>query len=211
MVNGMTEPISFLLVNETEVILSKMGKYENMYEGIRMNCPPNLYRYPVVSYSVSLQDIPDHIALVINMGNCINGCEGCHSKELCYDACNLTERVPLEEVLAEAYKVYKQGARVCCIMGGTINCGVTKESLTVLINVLSLIFKVGLYSGSDGDINDAGINSYYAYYTPLSFLKVGSYKKELGGLSSDKTNQKFYERDWLTGEWKDRTALFRYM
>lgn len=186
-----------------------MEKYENMYEGIMRNCPPVFFLYPVVSYSVSLQDIPNHIAFVINMGNCTKGCEGCHSKDVMgYDACNLTKRVPLEEVLAEAYKVYKQGVRVCCIMGGTTNDGVTKASLTALINILSLIFKVGLYSGSDGDINDEGINSYYAYCTPLTYLKVGSYKKELGGLSSDKTNQKFYERDWLDGEWHDRTSLF---
>ena len=41
----------------------------------------------------------------------------------------------------------------------------------------------------------------------LDFLKIGPYKKELGGLTSSNTNQRFYRKE--NGEWVDRTQLFQ--
>ena len=169
------------------------------------------YSYPVVSYGVSMQEIPDHIAFVINIGNCTQGCEGCHSKDVMgYD--NPVKEVPLKKVIKKATKVHKLGATACCIMGGTTNVGVDRKSLTALINALSPIFEegVGLYSGSDNAIDDEvydnGINYYYAHYTPLTYLKIGSYKKDLGGLDKITTNQRYYVRKG--GKWYDRTYLF---
>lgn len=175
----------------------------------------NEYTYPIVSYAVSMLEIPDHIAFVINIGNCTNDCEGCHSKDVMSFCCNykLTKKVPLEKVIKKATKVHKLGASVCCIMGGTTNYGVTRESLTALINALALIFEegVGLYSGRDASIDDDldenGIHYYYAHYTPLTYLKIGSYQKDLGGLDNPKTNQRYYVRE-TDGEWHDRTSLF---
>lgn len=172
------------------------------------------YNYPIVSYAVSMQEIPDHIAFVINIGNCIQGCVGCHSKDIMsyYDG-ESTKAVPLKKVIKKASKVHKLGATVCCIMGGTTNYGVTREYLTVLIKALALIFEdgVGLYSGSDcpidDDFYDNGINYYYAHYTPLTYLKIGSYQKDLGGLDKPTTNQRYYVKE-SDGAWHDRTSLF---
>lgn len=169
------------------------------------------YSYPVVSYGVSMQEIPDHIAFAINIGNCTQGCEGCHSKDVMGYG-NPVKEVPLKKVIKKATKVHKLGATACCIMGGTTNVGVTRKSLTALINALSPIFEdgVGLYSGSDNAIEDGidddGINYYYAHYTPLTYLKIGSYKKDLGGLDKITTNQRYYVRK--DGKWYDRTYLF---
>ena len=172
----------------------------------------NDYTYPVVSYGVSMQEIPDNIAFVINIGNCMNGCEGCHSKDI-MSYPSSCEFIPLATLVEKASKAHDLGATVCCIMGGTTNYGVTRESLTALINALSLIFReegVGLYSGSDGalddEVYDNGINYYYAHYTPLTYLKIGSYKKDLGGLDNPTTNQRYYIR--ADGEWHDCTSLF---
>lgn len=172
------------------------------------------YTYPIVSYAVSMQEIPDHIAFIINIGNCIQGCVGCHSKDTMgyYDG-ESPKQVPLKKVIKKASKVHKLGAAVCCIMGGTTNYGVTREYLTALIKALALIFEdgVGLYSGSDSPIDDEfydnGINYYYAYNTPLTYLKIGSYQKDLGGLDKPTTNQRYYVRE-EDGEWHDRTSLF---
>ena len=175
------------------------------------------YNYPIVSYAISMQEIPDHIAFVINIGNCLQGCVGCHSKDtMSYHWEEPTKEVPLKKVLKKASKVHKLGATVCCIMGGTTNYGVTRESLTALINKLSLIFEegVGLYSGSDNAIDDdlnghfpAASNYYYAHYTPLTYLKIGSYQKVLGGLDKTTTNQRYYVKG-KDGKWHDRTYLF---
>ena len=187
-----------------------------------MNKDKTDYTYPVVSYAVSMQDIPDHIAFVINIGNCIQGCVGCHSKDTMgyYDR-ESPKEVPLKNVIKKASKVHKLGATVCCIMGGTTNYGVTRESLTALINALALIFEegVGLYSGSDNaiddDIDDADWrpdydnNYYYAHYTPLTYLKIGSYQKDLGGLDKPTTNQRYYVKG-EDGEWHDHTSLFTH-
>lgn len=175
----------------------------------------NDYIYPIVSYGVSMQEIPNHIAFVINIGNCIQSCAGCHSKDtMSYYCGKPPKEVPLKEVIKKASKVHKLGASVCCIMGGTTNYGVTRESLTALINALALIFEegVGLYSGSDNaidddDFYDNGINYYYAHYTPLTYLKIGSYQQILGGLDKPTTNQRYYVKE-SDGEWHDRTSLF---
>lgn len=177
----------------------------------------NDYIYPIVSYAVSMQEIPDHIAFVINIGNCVQGCKDCHSKDtMSYYWGENPKEVPLKKVIKKATKIHKLGATVCCIMGGTTNVGVTRESLTALINELSLIFEegVGLYSGSDNAIDDAlndhfpaTSNYYYAHYTPLTYLKIGSYQKDLGGLDKTTTNQRYYVKG-EDGEWHDRTSLF---
>lgn len=173
----------------------------------------NDYTYPIVSYAVSMQEIPDHIAFVINIGNCAQGCKGCHSKDVMGYGTPVKE-VPLKKVIKKATKVHKLGATVCCIMGGTANYGVTRETLTALINALALIFEegVGLYSGRDAAIDDDGYfsddsNYYYAHYTPLTYLKIGAYQKDLGGLDKPTTNQRYYVRE-TDGEWHDRTSLF---
>lgn len=172
------------------------------------------YNYPIVSYAVSMQEIPDHIAFVINIGNCIQGCKGCHSKDtMSYYWGESPKEVPLKKIIKKASKVHKLGATVCCIMGGTTNYGVTREYLTALIKALALIFEdgVGLYSGSDCPIDDEfydnGINYYYAHHTPLTYLKIGSYQKDLGGLDKPTTNQRYYVKE-SDGEWHDRTSLF---
>ena len=160
------------------------------------------YFYPIVSYAVSMQEIPNHIAFIINIGKCAQGCIGCHSEDtMSYYWGEIPKEVPLKKVIKKATKVHKLGATACCIMGGTTNVGVTRKSLTALINALSPIFEdgVGLYSGSDNaiddDIDEDGYfpddnNYYYAHYTPLTYLKIGSYKKDLGGLDKITTNQR---------------------
>lgn len=179
------------------------------------------YCYPIVSYRVSMKEIPDHIAFVINIGNCTQCCRGCHSEDtMSYYWGEHPKEVPLKKVIKKASKVHKLGATVCCIMGGTTNYGVTRESLTALVKALALIFEdgVGLYSGSDNAIDDnidieiynylpADNNYYYAHYTPLTYLKIGSYQKDLGGLDNPKTNQRYYVKE-SDGEWHDRTSLF---
>lgn len=184
-----------------------------------MNCKDNDYTYPIVSYGVSMQEIPDHIAFVINIGNCTQCCRGCHSESIMSYCCGKPPKeVTLKKVLKKAFKVHKLGATVCCIMGGTTNVGVNRKSLTALINALALIFEegVGLYSGSDSaidhDIDVADYlpddnHYYYAHYTPLTYLKIGSYQKDLGGLDKPTTNQRYYVRE-TDGEWHDRTSLF---
>ena len=72
-------------------------------------------------------------------------------------------------------------------MGGTTN-NFYLPDLEVLINLLSHFAPVCLYSGSDNFERDYQIAS----NTNLSALKTGSYKKELGGLDSPTTNQRFY-------------------
>ena len=177
------------------------------------------YSYPVVSFGVSMQEIPDHIAFVINIGNCVQGCKGCHSADVMrYPSCiaiGACKFVPLATIIEKASKAHDLGADVCCIMGGTTNVGVSRDSLTALIKELAQIFAVGLYSGSDDSIFDTyddslpnDINCYLAHSTPLTYIKTGAYKADLGGLDKPTTNQRYYVRE-KDNEWHDCTSLFQ--
>jgi len=66
-----------------------------------------------------------------------------------------------------------------------------EQNKTELIKFLRQIknfyeIKTCLYSGSD-EVNDV-----YDFLPFLDYLKIGSYKKEFGGLGNPNTNQVFY-------------------
>ena len=76
-------------------------------------------------------------------------------------------------------------------MGGTCN-GLLTEELYIILQSLSEIAPTCLYSGSD----DQKLNRFFAENTNITWIKTGSYKEELGGLSSPTTNQRFYRKEY---------------
>ena len=146
-----------------------------------------------------LIEIPDHITLFFEMGECTAQCKGCHSPELWN---NVELKWTEEEVLniAKGYKKY--GANAVVLMGGTTN-GVPKKVLKDIVVKLGNIYNgnIGLYSGVQGIIpHEYLIDS-------LRWLKVGPYDESKGGLSNSLTNQVFYEI--INKVPVDKTQLFR--
>lgn len=161
-------------------------------------------KLPVVNITVSLNEIPDHIAVAIEIGNCMQRCKGCHSpwngRPLNYNC--WTE---LEYVVQEVKKHIERGANAIVLMGGTNN-NIHPYVLIAAIRVLAYYAPVGLYSGLE---DDAKYHKVLKSVPQLQWLKTGSYKSELGGLGSPTTNQKFWEYNPTTTEWVDKTYLFQ--
>ena len=160
-------------------------------------------KLPVVNITVTLNELPNHIAVAIEMGNCKQRCKGCHSEWLSIPLPK-SAWMELETVMHEVNKHVKNGADAIVIMGGTNN-GIPLKDLIEAINILSHYAPIGLYSGLPVK---AAIHEVLKEEAKLSFLKVGDYKEKLGGLDSKTTNQIFYTKNY-DGEWEDTTFMFQ--
>lgn len=143
---------------------------------------------PVVSTGITLNEVPDKVSFFIELGSCTQRCKGCHSKELWEE---VKEPTSLDVLLKEAEKAIDKGANAIVLMGGTCN-GLNIKELSTILQALSEIAQTCLYSGSD----DQRLNLFLAETTNITWIKTGSYKEELGGLSSPTTNQRFYRKEY---------------
>lgn len=136
-----------------------------------------LLRY--ANYSITFQEVPNEISLVLNITGCTHHCDGCHSDYLAQDFGNyVNDDLP---ALLDKYK----GMITCvCFMGGDQAIDNLREWLKRIKKEYDL--KTCVYSGADN------INTFDSCLDYLDYLKIGPYKKELGGLDSPNTNQKFY-------------------
>ena len=135
-----------------------------------------------LNYQVVFKEVPDEVTLSINITNCPYRCPGCHSSYLQED---VGEELTFETLssLIEKHK----GITCVCFMGGDKN-------ITELLTFSSFIkikygFKTAWYSGMDTmperlieNVKDV-----------LNYVKIGSYKKDRGGLESMETNQQFFK------------------
>lgn len=167
--------------------------------------------YPIYSTGVTFSELKGEVAHYFLFGNCIKNCPDCHSKkDLNYFQnpipCNRCWSV-YDAVLSAIY-AKNDGATAILLMGGTTCEGVYEEDIINLVNALSKILPVAIYSGLDEDEVDGA--RWYAnlnLYTNVRWLKTGSYQKDKGGLDSPTTNQKFYER-LDNGQWLDITSTY---
>lgn len=143
---------------------------------------------PVVSTGITLNEVPDKVAFFIELGSCTQRCKGCHSKELWEE---VKEPTSLDILLKEVEKAIDKGANAIVLMGGTCN-GLNIKELSTILQALSDIAPTCLYSGSD----DQKLNCFLVETTDITWIKTGSYKEELGGLSSPTTNQRFYRKEY---------------
>ena len=114
------------------------------------------------NYDIVMRELPNEVALAINISGCPFSCEGCHSPELQEDVG--TELTPDEiEKLVESY--IDGYITAICFMGGEQH-----PEFYHLIKWLSEkypILKIGLYTGAD-DVENK-IKNY------LHYVKCGEY------------------------------------
>ena len=134
------------------------------------------------SKDVVFQEVPNEISLSFAIAGCSNNCKNCSWKNI------KMQQKPLSATVFENYLKKYQGLVSCVVFLG----GEWKPK--VLINRLKKAkeygFKTCLYTGKNDVSED--IKKY------LDYLKTGPYIEELGGLTSEKTNQKFI--DVITGK-----------
>lgn len=127
---------------------------------------------------VTFREIPDEITLCINISNCPIRCKDCHSKELWEDVGEILHKDTLLRLIAE-----NNGITCVCFMGGDSDPQYLRELAWTIRDIYEDDIKVAWYSGRDN------------LKIPIVFdyVKTGSYRKELGGLDSETTNQRLYK------------------
>ncbi len=143
------------------------------------------------NYDIVFQEIPDEVTLAINLTNCPNHCEGCHSPHLWEDTGEVLDFAALDRLLAR----YADDITCVCFMGGDRDVS-ELERLAEYVHSKSGL-KVGWYSGREAMPPHPAL---------FDFVKLGPYIPQKGGLKQRTTNQRLYRRN---GEhWEDITHTF---
>ncbi len=149
---------------------------------------------------VGFSEVPEEIALCINISGCPIHCKGCHSPHLWQDIGTELKHVVLSDLIAK-----NQGITCVAFMGGDADpMGIETLAKWVKDNTE---LKVCWYSGRDTIGSELQPKLHYF----IDYLKLGSYVEELGGLDSPTTNQRFFEVKQGTNgtSLKDITFKFR--
>ena len=142
----------------------------------------------VASYDIVFQEIPGEVTLALNLSNCPCHCPGCHSQHLAEDIGE-----PLDESLIEDLIGRYKGLITCvAFMGGDAE----PEEVARLAHYVRPL-KTAWYSGRMNMPTDE---------QAFDYVKLGPYIEALGGLKSEKTNQRMYKR--VGDKWEDITAVF---
>ena len=147
-------------------------------------------RLKYISTCIALQEVPDEISLIINVSGCPHHCEGCHSQYLWEYKGNY-----LLDDIASIIKERGEYITCVCIMGGDYNI---VELNTVLTFIKNKGYKTCVYLGCNYIPNSL---------IEVDYLKIGSFKKSLGGLDKITTNQRFYKN--VNGQYKDITYVLQ--
>lgn len=124
---------------------------------------------------VTFSEVPDEISLCINITGCKYRCKGCHSPWLWEDTGEELTKEVLNKLIFE-----NPGITCVCFMGGE------PEDINELAKDCPV--KVAYYTGAESISDKLELENF-------SYIKVGPYIKEFGGLSSRYTNQTFYYID----------------
>jgi anaerobic ribonucleoside-triphosphate reductase activating protein len=128
-------------------------------------------------FQIVLQEVPGEISLCFSICGCKLECKGCHSSYLWKEQ---NGKILLINTYLETLNIYKDYASCILFMGGEWQ---SKELIEFLKIAKHKNFKTCLYTGEESVPKDIS--------NELTFLKTGQWKKELGGLESEITNQNF--------------------
>ena len=125
---------------------------------------------------VSFQEVPDEISLCINISNCPNNCEGCHSAYL-------KEDVGTPLTLLEVSELINKNKGISCVafLGGDSEPDHI-NSLAIWVRADFPNLKIAWYSGKPHIPTSIKMANF-------DYIKVGPYKEECGPLTSKSTNQ----------------------
>lgn len=143
---------------------------------------------------VVFQEVPDEISLAISISGCDVGCKGCHSA---YTWDSEYGTTLTEGKLTSILNKYEGVVSCVLFYGGEWDA----LSLMHLVSLCKRLgYKVALYTGREIEqLSKDLIES-------LTYLKVGAWVSDLGGLDSPTTNQRMFD---VQNNFKDITYKFR--
>ena len=142
----------------------------------------------VASFDIVFQEIPGEVTLALNLSNCPCHCPGCHSQHLAEDIGEVVNEDLLNGLLA------RYGNMITCVafMGGDAD----PEEVAKWAQYVRPL-KTAWYSGRMHMPQDE---------KAFDYVKLGPYIESLGGLKSERTNQRLYKRE--DDRWTDITSVF---
>lgn len=132
-----------------------------------------------VDTKVVMTEIPDEIALAINISGCPCHCAGCHSSYLAEDIGEDLSIGKLTQLAAEA-----DGITCVAFMGGDADPKRVNRLAEWVQDELDL--KVAWYSGRDRISDEINLENF-------DYIKTGHYDGFLGPLNERTTNQRLYK------------------
>ena len=143
---------------------------------------------------ISELEIPNNKSLVIYISECQNKCVDCHTPFLHNKYGEI-----LKDNFSDIFKLFYNYFDVLCIMGEGKGRYKEKQEIQYYCEYAHKHNKkFALYSGRDCNIED--------WMKDFDYIKIGSYKKEYGPLSSNTTNQILYKKE--KDEFVNITRLF---
>ena len=141
---------------------------------------------------IVFREVPDRIALGINISNCPNHCIGCHSPWLRNDTGTELTDEELDRLLKE-----NESVNCVCFMGE----GRDLNRLSTIVSTVKDKYGIetALYTGSD-EFDES------IFGGKLDYLKIGHYDDKFGPLDKQTTNQRMYKL--TNGKREDITNLF---
>ncbi len=133
------------------------------------------------NYDIVFQEIPDEVTLAINITNCPNRCNGCHSPHLQQD---IGDELNENRIISLMDK-YASVITCFCFMGGDGE----PQRVAELAGFMRLHYpeiKVAWYSGCP-KLPEGFDNKDFQY------IKLGAYVEKLGTLKSETSNQHLFQ------------------
>jgi len=128
---------------------------------------------------IVLQEVPGEVSICFTITGCDLRCDGCHSPFI-WKKKSGTELT--KEKYLEVLNLYKGFASCVLFMGGEWH---GEELIHNLETAKLMGYSTCLYTGLE-EVDPL-------IYSQLTWLKTGSWKKDLGGLENELTNQVFKE------------------
>ena len=141
--------------------------------------------FPVYKTGITLNELPDKISFYIQFHSCNIRCVGCHSKFLWN---KIDKYISLENLITIS-EINKNKGCDSIIIFGDINNNISVVDFKKLCKELSDILPICVYSGADSISESLGDEDTLRY---LSYIKLGHYDINLGGLACKSTNQRLY-------------------
>lgn len=126
---------------------------------------------------VVFREVPDEVALAINISGCPVKCPGCHSSYLVQDIGEPLDSASLDKLIDE-----NPGISCVSFMGGDADPAYVRG---LALQVRGRGLRTCWYSGRD-------IENARPFLDALDFVKVGPFIDECGPLDNPQTNQRFY-------------------
>ena len=143
------------------------------------------------NFDIVFQEIPDEVTLAVNITNCPNHCDQCHSPHLQTDIGDLLTPETIDMLL----KRYGPLITCFCFMGGDSDVPELERLARHIRDNHDL--KIGWYSGR---------NTMPPHPKLFDYVKLGPYLPDKGGLKSPATNQRLFRRNGDV--WEDITERF---